>query len=853
MFLDNQINKHFYFYFFLLFFLIGGSMSFSLHAQKMTRVYGKVLDAQTQEPLPFVTIHFVGKNIGTTTDYNGEYEIETQWASDHLSASYLGYKEQIKPIVKGKSQRIDFHLKSDTRLDEVVIKVKEKYRNKNNPAVELIKKVVKNKDKNRKEHLNYYQFDKHKKIEFDLSNITEKFRKKKMFKKLQFVFKYVDTAKINGKPYLPMFLEETLSTEYYRKNPKDHKEIIKAHKMTGFHDYINEQGVGFITDYLYNDIDIYDGTVMLLSNQFVSPISKIAPVVYKFHIIDTLNVNGYDCIQLGFHPRNKQDFAFKGNIYITNDDRYAVIKVDMRVSHDINLNFVNDLQIIQEFAYIDNTAWMITRDDIVIDFSFGKKRTGMFGRKKLRYDHFVLNKPIPDKIFKGIEEKEELAESMSRDENYWKQHRIAQLSHQEENIYEMVKTVKTIPAFRRTMNIIMLVTVGYWNAGNFDIGPVNSFYSFNDVEGFRLRLGGKTSDKFSKTKRIEGYGVYATKDKRFKFSLKSTFSLSKRPLRRMPKHTLSLMVQRETNFPGMQMQFINEDNFLLSFKRGEADKILYYDMAEIEHHKDWGSGFSTIIGFKYMVQEPGGNWQFNFTDHVMDHITSSEIITTFRFAPNEKFYEGVDYTVPIITKYPIFQLTYIQSLKGVLGSDYEYSKLKFNFFKRFYLGPVGFTNFETEAGKVFGKGVPYTNLFIHRANQTYSYQLRSYNLMNFLEFVSDEYVALHFEHHFNGFLFNRIPLLKRLKWRAIVSGKGIFGRLTDDNNPNVTSGLMQYTADIHGNQATFSLGSEPYAEASVGVGNIFKFFRIDLVKRINYLDLPNVSEYGVRARFKFDF
>jgi len=846
MFLHNT-HKH---YFIILFFLLGLS---GLHAQKLTRVYGKVLDAQTKEPLPFVNVYFVGKNIGTTTDYNGEYEIETQWASSKLAASYLGYKDLYKPVITGKSQRLDFLLQPDMQLDEVVISVKEKYRNKNNPAVELIKKVVKNKDENRKEHLHYYQYDKHKKVEFDLSNITEKFRKKKMFRKLQFVFQYVDTAKINGKPYLPVFLEETLSTEYFRKEPKDRKEIVKAHKMTGFHDYINEQGVGFITDYLYNDIDIYNGTVMLLSNQFVSPISKIAPVVYKFHIIDTLDVKGYDCIQLAFQPRNKQDFAFKGNLYVTNDDRNAVIKVDMRVSHDINLNFVNDLQIIQEFAYIDNTAWMLTRDDIVIDFSFGKRRTGMFGRKKVTYDHFKLNQPIPDDIFNGAEEKEELAESMERDEEYWQQHRLAGLTKQEANIYKMVETVKTIPAFRRTMNVIMLLTVGYWNAGKIDVGPVNSFYSFNDVEGFRLRFGGKTSDKFSKTKQIEAYAVYATKDERMKYSIKGTFSLNKRPLRQVPKHTFSVMYQRETNFPGMEMQFINEDNFLLSFKRGEADKILYYDMAKVAYYKDWGSGFSTNLALKYMVQEPGGNWQFRFDDVIKKDITSSEIITTLRFAPNEKFYEGVDYTVPIITKYPIFQLTYVQSLKGVLGSDYEYSKLKFNFFKRFYLGPVGFTNFEVEAGKVFGEGVPYTNLFIPRANQTYSYQLRSYNLMNFLEFVSDEYASLHFEHHFNGFLFNRIPLLKRLKWRAIISGKGMFGRLTDENNPEIAAGLMQFTKDINGVSTTYTFGDNPYAEASVGVGNIFKFFRVDLVKRINYLDLPNVSEYGIRARFKLDF
>ncbi len=848
----NIKNKFIFHSFILILFFLSGN---SLYAQKLTRVYGVVKDAQTHEPLPFVTVYFKGKNIGVTTDFNGEYTIETQWASTNLAASFVGYKEVIKTVIPGKSQRIDFSLKPEAEmLNAVTIKVKEKYRNKNNPAVELIKKVLKHKDENRKESLDYYQYNKQKIVEFDLSNITEKFRKRKIYQKLKNVFdQYIDTSKVNGKPYLPLFIEETLSTEYFRKTPKDQKEIVLASKMTGFHDYINDQGVSFITDYLYTEIDLYNGNVMLLSNQFTSPISKIAPIVYKFHIIDTLEVKGKQCIQLAFQPRNKQDFAFKGNMYITDDDKYAVIKVDMRVSHDINLNFVNDLQIVQEFDYIDNKAWMKTRDEIFIDFSFGKRRTGMFGKKKVYYKNFKLDEKIPDDIFNGIEKKEEVADATMKDEDYWQTHRLVPLTRQEENIYTMVKTVKQIPAFKRTMNTIMLLTVGYWNANKIDIGPVNSFYSFNDIEGFRLRFGGKTSDKFSKTTRIESYGVYGFKDKRFKFSLKGTYSLNHRPLNKVPKHYISAMVQRETNFPGMQMQFINEDNFLLSFKRGVADKILYYDMFKIEHKLDWGSGFSTRLALKYTKQEPGGNWVFDFGDYTKPDITASEIITTLRFAPNELFYEGVDYTVPIINKYPIFQLTYIQSLKGVLGSDYEYSKLKFNLFKRFYMGPVGFMNTELETGKVFGKSVPYTNLFIHRGNQTYSYQLRSYNLMNFMEFVSDEYVSLYFEHHFNGFLLNRIPLIKHLKWRAIVSAKGIIGNLTDENNPEINPDLMQFSHDINGFSSTYTLNTKPYGELSVGVGNIFKLFRVDLVKRINYLDLPNVSEYGIRARFKLDF
>ncbi len=827
---------------------------FDVLSQEVTKVYGVIKDAQTKEPLPFVTVYFVGKNIGTTTDFNGEYKLDSQWASNKIGVSYVGYKNQIKNIKTGTSQRVDFYLEPDAqRLDEVVIKTKVRYRNKNNPAVELIKKVLKNKNLNRKEALDYYQYDKHKKVEFDISNITEDFKKKKIFKKLQILFKYVDTSKVNGKPFLPVFLEETLSTEYFRKNPKDQKEIIKARKLTGFHDYINDQGVGVLTDYIYSDIDIYDGTVMLMTNQFVSPISKIAPMVYKFHIIDTLDVNGQNCIQLAFRPRNKQDFAFKGNLYITNDERYAVTKVIMNVTKDINLNFVNDLQVIQEFKFIDNKIWMKTHDEIFVDFSFLKRKTGFFGKKKVTYSNFKLNQPIDDKIFDGIEKQEELVDAMDKDETFWQKQRLDPLTKEEENIYKMVDTIKTIPAFKRTINTIMLLTVGYWNFNKVDVGPINSFYSFNDIEGFRLRFGGKTSEKLSKTRRLEGYFVYANKDKQFKYSIKANFSLNHRSLRKFPKHYLGIMYQRETNFPGMEMQFINEDNFLLSFKRGVADKILYYDMFKINHKKDWGSGFSTDIALKYLKQSPGGNWQFDFTDYIKPDITSSQIITTLRFAPNEKYYEGMDYTVPIINKYPIFQLTYLQSVKGFLGSDYEYSKLKFNFFKRFYFGPVGFTNFDVEAGKVYGSGIPYTNLFIPRANQTYSYQLYSYNLMNFMEFVSDEYVAGSAEHHFYGFLLNRIPLIKKLKWRAVTSVKTIYGTLTEKNDPQIHPELMQFPQDINGVSYTYTFDKEPYIETSIGVENIFKFFRVDLIKRINYLNLPNVSEYGIRARFKFDF
>jgi len=824
-------------------------------AQENTKINGTVIDAQTKEPLPFVNVFFEGKNIGTITDDKGKYSIKTQWASNKLGASFIGYATQVKTITIGENQVINFELEPvSINLNEFIVEAKKgRYRNKNNPAVELIRKVIKNKNLNRKEQLDYYQYKKYEKLEFDLNNITEKFRNKKVFKDYQFIFNYVDTAEINGKPYLPIYLKETTSEVYYRKKVKSKKEYINGVKTIGFNEYIDDDGMGFMMDNLYQEIDIYNNNIILLTNQFISPISNLAPTIYKFMILDTLDVNGYNCIKLAFHPRNKQDFAFKGNLYITNDEQYAVIKIDMRVTEEININFITDLQIKQVYSFMDNTAWMLTQDEIVVDFNLTKKGTGIFGKKSVTYDNYQLNKEIADTIFKGVANTVYSDNYSEKNDAYWEENRITELSEQEASIYVMVDSVQNVPAFKRTMDVVMLFVAGYWNFNKIDIGPVNTFYSFNEIEGFRLRVGGRTSEKFSKTFRFDGFLVYGFKDERFKYSARVTQSLNKKPIRDNPKHTIMVMYQRETNFPGMEMMFINEDNFFLSFKRGVADKIFYYNLFKIEHYKDWANDVSTTLTFNHNIQEAGGNWSFNYDTHTMETITTTEIVAKVRFAPNEKFYQGMDYRTPIISKYPIFQLGYTQGFKDLFNSDFEYSKLKFNFFKRFYISPIGFTNFGVEVGKVFSTAIPYTLLYIHRANQTYSYQLQSYNLMNFLEFVSDEYVAVHVEHHFNGFIMNKLPLFKKLKWRAIVSAKGIYGNLSDPNNPDITAGLMNFPTDEEGNNTTFTLTDKPYIEVSIGMGNIFKFFRVDLVKRVTYLKNPNIQEYGIRARFKFDF
>lgn len=861
-------------FFLLLFFPLFSS------SQQMTRIRGKVTDDKTNEPLPFVNISFVGKTVGTTTDFDGNYLLESQWGSAQIKASYIGYEPQTKTIEFGKVQTVNFKLTSKTtQLTEVTITGSRKYRNKDNPAVELIRKVIDRKDKNRKEGFDYYSYDKYEKIEFDLNNITDKFRQSRVMKKFQFVFNYVDTSEINGKPYLPLWFKETKSKVYYRKEPQNEKEYLYGTKQVGFEGYVDDQGLANYIDNLYQNINIYDNNITLMSNQFVSPLSNIAPQFYKYFILDTLMISGVRCINLAFIPRTKQDFGFTGNLYVVYDSTYAVKKVELTIPKEINLNWVQGLKAEQEFDKVDSSGMMLTHDMIAIDFNISKKGKGLLGKKTVSYRDYKINEPLPDSIFKGVTRIVQLDSAKERDESFWEANRHDSLTKTEAGIYEMIDSVKNIPAFRRTMDLIFFLLSGYKDFGPISIGPVNAFYSWNELEGFRGRIGFKTTPQFSNKflwETFVAYGfkdefkgyvhwnvdghVYSTKEKLKHFN-SLTYTFNKNCIM-YPYHQLKATYQHDVKIPGQDLQFISEDNFLLSFKRGINDKMYFNDMFKLEYLRELASGVSYNLALKRLDQKPFGNLEFKYnyaggdvapSVGYVDQVKTSEAIVELRFAPNEKFYQGKAYRIPIFTKYPIFRLTGTFGLKDMFESDYSYQSIQFGFFKRIYLSPIGFSDMTIDAGKTFGR-VPYPLLTFHKANQTYSYQLESYNLMNFMEFVSDQYIALNFQHFFNGFFFNKIPLFKKLELREVCSIKVLYGNVTPDNRPeNHPNELFVFPTDEKGNPLTFTLENKPYVEISAGVANVLKFFRIEIIKRMTYLDLPNVSDIGFRGRFKFDF
>lgn len=834
-------------------------VSFSGTAVAQMKIMGTVGDADTKSPLIDVTISVPETNYSTKTDANGNFTITVPDGTKMLYFGKEGYKKDLYTLSSGNVQRITISLKDRTTVvEEVVIRSqKGKYRNKDNPAVELIRKVIANKEKNRFNSYDNLRFEEYEKIQFSLSNTYKKLSTNRLVRKYPFLKENIDTTKIGGKAILPLYMEEVLSDNFQTFSPNKSKKLIKGEKkVTLNEDFFDNAGMGTYLKHIYQKIDIYDNNINLLTNQFLSPIAESAPTFYKFYIRDTIVVHDDKMVNLSFTPRNKSDFLFSGNLLISLDGNYAVQGAEMRINKNTNVNWVKEMDISQEFEKNELGKYIITKSKITADFGISKNSEGgIYGERTLTFKKYSINQPIEASVFSG--DATVISESaMTQDSTYWEQNRHESMTESETKVYANIDKLQNSKSFKRTMNLVTLLFAGYLKASDyFEIGPFNTFYSFTPVEGFRLRFGGRTTQNFSNKIYLESYVAYGFRDEKWKYYLGGTYSMSGKNRFTFPSKGINVNYQQDTKIPGQELQFIQEDNFLLSFKRGVNDKWLYNNIYRAEYYQEFLNHMSFKVGYKNWKQMGAGGLSFSddTTKEPVSGITSSEIYTEFRWAPHEEFYQGKLYRFPLPNKYPVFTVRGTWGLKDVLKGDYDYKKVNVNIYKRFYFSQFGFSDVVLEGGYTFGK-VPYPLLDIHRANQTYSYQLQSYNLMNFLEFVSDQYASLQYEHTFNGFIFNKIPLLKKLKFREFISFKMLYGGLRDENTPTGSqAGLMRFPTDENGTPTTYSLEKEPYMEGSVGVGNIFKFFRVDYVRRFNYLDHPNVSKSGIRFRFKFDF
>ncbi|MEO6548717.1 MAG: DUF5686 family protein [Ferruginibacter sp.] len=822
--------------------------------QAQTIVTGTIKDAGTNQPLAFVSVYFKGAK-GTVSNEDGSYSLSTANTKlNTIEFSYGGYKTVQKTVTPGRQANLNIALEQ-VAMTEVTVKTNKraKYSNKDNPAVELIRQVIDHKNENRVTAYDYVQFQQYEKLQLSLTNKPEKLIKKKLLKNFRFVLENQDTTTVAGKSLFPVYLEENLSDKFYRKDPKQEKTVLLGQKKVNFGEYIDNDGVSKYLNKLYADIDVYDNNIIILTNQFLSPIAGMAPTFYRFYIRDTVEEDGIKLVKLYFTPRNTNDLLFRGVMFITLDGKYAVQKINLTISKNANLNFTRELRINQDFEKTPDGRYHVVLSNMMAEFALTKNASGgLMGERTVSFKNYIINQPAADSVYLGkgtiaMENTNKLPDS------FWVANRHQPLSKVESKVYSNIDSLTNMKSYKRFMDIATLLLAGYKSFGGYEVGPLNAFYSFNPVEGFRLRAGGRSTPKFSKNIYFENYLAYGFKDEKFKYFLSGTYSFNHKSIYTYPLNYVKLSYQYDTKIPGQELQFVAEDNFLLSFKRGDNNKWLYNNIFKAEYVREIGKNLSYTLGYKDIRQTPAGTLSFEkeANGEAIPNITTTELSAQVRWAPNEQFYQGKVYRIPLFNKYPIFTFRYIAGVKGLMKGQYDYHNLNLNIFKRVYLSQFGYADVSIEGGYIFGQ-LPYPLLTVHRANQTYAYQLNSFNLMNFMEFVSDRYVSANMDYYLNGFIFNKLPLIKKLKLREVASFKILYGGVRDENNPAHNEGTLKFP-NSDGIQNTYSLNSKPYMEVSVGVANIFKLMRVDLVKRLSYLDHPDVAQWGIRTRFKFDF
>ena len=813
--------------------LISMALPISLLAQ-LTKIMGSVNDGSTGEPIPFANVYFAGTTIGVTTDFDGQFSIESETKSDTLIASVMGYIPQRKKITNGRFQEAHFVLyPQNFNLPELVIVAGE------NPAEIILRKIISNKEKNQRKEFEAFQYEVYNKMEVDANNITEKFRKRKIFKPFEFIFDHLDTSSVNGKTYLPIFLSETLSDYYFRKSPKSEKEVIQAAKVSGVE---NESVLQFIGT-MFQNYDFYDNYITIFQKNFISPISNSALASYKYYLIDSSFIGNKWCYKIMFKPRRPQELTFTGHFWV-NDTSYAIQSFELKIAEDANINYVNDLVLKQDFELIDGEYWMVTKDVGIGDFNVlddNYTTMGFFGKKTSTYRNFVFNQ-LRDKKFYALPTDVIVDDkAYAKDEVYWVQNRHSELNRDEQTIYHMVDTLKNLPAFKTWVDIVQTVVTGYYSWEKFQFGPYASIMSFNSIEGTRFRLGGRTTVGFNSHFRLEGHAAYGTKDQKLKYGIGALFLPGKNPRR-----ALGLNYRYDLEQLGASPNAFREDFlFAALFRRNPADKLSMTREFKSYYEHEWFTGFSTTVNYLHKqilpVKEGSVRIRTDAGEIInKDKIVTAEIGLNVRFAFNEKFLVSDFDRVSVGTKYPIVSLSYSYGIPDNFGSEYEYHRLMIGIKHWFNVYNLGWSKYRIEAGKTWGT-LPFPLLTLHPGNETFLFDEYSYNLMDLFEFVSDEYVSVYYTHHFDGLFLNHIPLMRKLKWREVGYFKGVIGTLSDKNK------AFNVLPDI-----THTL-EKPYVEAGVGIENIFKIIRIDGIWRLSHLDQTKSKPFALFLSLYFTF
>lgn len=820
---------------------------FSSFAQ--TKVSGYVFD-EFNEPVSFATIIFKGSTQGTITNEDGKFYLESDETWNTLTVSFIGYETLIIPLDKKVNYNLKFILKEEAaQLDAVVI-VSGKQSKKNNPAIDLLRKIWAHKRSNGLKQFKQYEYDKYEKVEFDINTIDSALIKSKLFRGMEFVFNEVDTSRVTGKTYLPIFINEAVSKVYGDNVINKTKVDLKGNKNSGFSD--NQIIIDFVDD-LYADFNVYDNYLKFFDKSFVSPLSRTGVSTYNYVLSDSALIDNKWCYNIIYYPRRKNELTFKGDFWVA-DSTYAIKEINLQASKSANINWVKEIYIEQEFEVLSDSLFLVKRDYMMSDFAFNKKEKsrGVYGKRTTLYNNYKFDIE-KDKKFYETEVYNYDKDVYDRDDEFWTENRLESLNKDEQGVYKMLDTLKTVKKFKRLYNLGSILASGYieFNELPLDYGPIFSTFGFNQVEGLRLRAGGRTYFGKNDLWRLEGFLAYGFNDDKFKYGISGKWLIDKKN-----RLIISAGNRRDVEQIGASLTTSTDvlGRSLASSSvigTGANDKLTSINLTSLAIEVEPWRNAIFRLGANYRTLQsasPTFSLDYNTENGIESEIKQFESSLSISYFPKRKM---TGFGVERRNANDDFARLFAQvSLgdKSIISSDFDYTKVQFSYTQPWQMGGFGRLYTTIEAGKTFGE-VPLGLLSVIPGNQSYFSIYNTFSQLDFYEFVSDTYTSFHFEHNFNGRFFSRIPFLRKLNLREIVSIRGVWGEISQENIALNDTGLPNAIPLV-------APSNEPYYEYSFGVGNIFKVFRIDFNFRGNYIDFmeyPDARKFGVTGSFGFYF
>ena len=851
-------------------------LTMPLMAQKLT---GVIVDDNDGEYIPYASAVYRGNHVMVSSDAQGKFSIDRHngWK---LTFSAVGYQPLTIEVSEKTKSPMRITLKPEkNQLENVTVRGKRnRYSRKDNPAVELMRRVIAAKKKTHLDNHDFYQYNKYEKLTLAFNDLTPKDLENGIFGKKQWVLDQMELCAYNNKLILPISVEETVTKKIYRKNPKSEKSIVMGQNSTGLNDLFETGDIlNTVLNDVFTDVDLYDNQIRLLRNPFTSPIANNAISFYRYYIEDTTFVDRDKCYHLQFMPNNQQDFGFRGELYIIADSTLHVRKCTLTIPKKSDVNFVDNLQVVQEYKKLDNGEWVLSIDDMFVEMSVAKflsKAIVIRTTRNQDYDFTEINK----KLFKGKQKERHEANAQMRDDDFWNQYRSVELTKSESSMDTFIANIEKIKGFKYIIFGLRALVENFVDTGTkehpskVDIGPVNTMITKNFIDGFRTRVSAQTTANLNPHLFASGYFAHGWKSKKNYYKTELTYSFNKKEYlpREFPKRTLTFTSTYDVTSPSDKFLHTDKDNVFTAFKWAKVDKMMFYNRQQLAFEWEEEFGFKTTIALKAEENEACGGLYFTplnewkMTDEkpvntdgpISLHngkIRTTELLAMVRFAPGETFINTKQRRVPVNLDAPVFTLSHTVGLKNVFGGDYAYNFTEATMYKRFWL-PHSWGKIDCHVkGGVQWNKVPFPLLIMPAANLSYIVEDETFNLVNNMEFLNDRYVSADMSWDLKGKVFNRIPLLKKLKWREYFGVKMLWGELTDKNNPMLDMNKNDRTLMMFPEGSFIMDSHQPYFELIAGIHNIFRILHVEYVRRLNYLDLPTANKQGIRIMLRMTF